>query len=180
MPITTHRDFREAQKRIHGGKPGEGLGYLWSLMSQAHLSFEDTQEIVRLVQRAGHELGNASLTTAASLFLGDVESAERYAVNDSLDRAWVAKQKGDGLLAARFFEDAGYLAHAAVELMDAGDASRALLLWERLLENSDLRSEPYVYGLALYNLSLARAAAGDARAARRAAEEEPREQGVLQ
>ncbi len=133
MAVTNHRDFRDASQRILGGNPAEGLSYLWSLMSQAHLSAEDTNEIVRLVQRAGHELGNASLTTAASLFLGDRESADRYATSQSLDRAWVAKEKGDALLAARFFEDVGYLAHAAVELMDAGDASRALLLWEQLL-----------------------------------------------
>ena len=84
-----------------------------------------------------------------------------------MDQARIAQSRGDFLLAARRYEDAGWLAHASFALQDAGDLARCRAMWERFCSHSESTSSLYVTGLALYNLSRICLQLGDEVAARR-------------
>src|SRR5690606_17965724 len=164
-------DRREAHRRatraLQAGRPEEALAALWSLVDRSHIVAEELEAHLRMMADAYVRLDRTRAAATILLFLGDASSAARLSAGNELDLARCAQAAGSPAGAARHFEQAGWLGHAAIQLEDARNDRAARVLWERLAEDARLRDQPYTQGLVRFNLARACARLGDKAAARR-------------
>lgn len=145
----------------------DALTHLWSLVDRAHVADEELHAYLRDMGRAFSELGRSRAAATILLYLGQVDAAWR--ISDApTDRARCSIARGQPVEAAKHFEAAGWLGHAAIHLEDAGDHRAARVLWERLAEDPALSIDLYTQGLVRYNLGRACDQLGDRIAARKA------------
>ena len=162
------RDARSrAERALRNGEPADALGYLWQLVDRSHVADEELVRYLTMMGQAYHELGRARASATILLFLGRVQQAQQSSQGVPLDLARCAQAHGNHELAARHFEDAGWLGHAAMQLEDAGNLRAARILWERLADDDRLRDDPYTQGLVRFNLGRACARLEDSGAARK-------------
>lgn len=151
MATVDVRDIeRRAQRAIQARQWEEALTNLWVLVDRPQLESESFRQHVRMLSSCFTELGRTRALVAALLFLGDLGRAEG-AAKTPLDRARIASQRGDQAAAARHFEQAGWLGHAAIALEEAGNDTGARILWERLGADPRLASDLYTRGLVRFN-----------------------------
>lgn len=160
--------FRRAQKAMQNNRPAEALTPLWSLVDRSHLVDEELAGYLRLLGQAFAGLGRTRAAATVHLFLGETDAAWRLSQDQPTDRARCAIASGRPVDAAKYFEEAGWLGHAAIQLEEAKDDRAARVLWERLAEDHRLRDQLYTQGLVRFNLGRACARLGDRSAARRA------------
>ncbi len=141
---------RRAQRAIAARRFDEALTNLWVLVDRPQLESESFRQHVRMLGACFAQLDRPSALVAVHLFLGEVEQAERAAASP-LDKARVAAHRKDPAAAARHFEAAGWLGHAAIALEQAGNDTGARILWERLGADPRLANEPYTRGLVRFN-----------------------------
>lgn len=145
------RDFeRRAQRAMQSRAWDEALGSLWPLVDRPQLESESFRQHVRMMSACFAALGRPRAVVAAQLFLGDPVQAERAATLP-LDRARIASHRQEHAAAARFFEEAGWLGHAAIALEEAKNDTGARILWERLGADPRLANDPYTRGLVRFN-----------------------------
>src|SRR5262249_51623258 len=144
----------------------EAMTSLWALVDRPNLEAESFRQHVRMLATCFQALDRSSALVAAQLFLGDVGMAKRNA-KSALDRARVAVHERDHAAAARHFEEAGWLAHAAIALEEAKNDTGARILWERLGADPRLASDPYTRGLVRFNHGRACLRLGDRGAGRK-------------
>lgn len=166
-------DRREAHRRaaraLQAGRPAEALEVLWQLADRTHVVDEELQSYLQMMRDAFLALGRGRAAATISLYQGDLRTAQQLGQGNALDLARCAQAAGQFSAAAQLFEQAGWLGHAAIQLEDAGNDRGARVLWERLAEDPDLYTDPYIAGLVRFNLSRACARLADKGAARRAA-----------
>jgi hypothetical protein len=160
--------LRRAQRSLETRDPTSAIGFLWSLVDRAHLSDEEFSVYLRMMTQAFVELGRVRAAATIHLYLGEIDAAYRLSSGSPLDLARCEIAAGRPAEAARHFEDAGWLGHAAIQLEIAHDDRAARVLWERLAENARLRDHLYTRGLVHFNLGRACERLGDRSAARRA------------
>ncbi len=164
-------DKRDAQRRaeraLASGNATEALGHLWSLVDRSHLLDAELESYLGMMSMAFQKLGRPRAAATVELFLGRVDQAERLSGHD-VDRARSEILRKRPQVAAQYFERAGWLGHAAMQLEDAGDDRGARLCWERLCDDTRLASDPYTLALVRFNLARTCARLGDKKAARRA------------
>ncbi|MCB9595792.1 MAG: HEAT repeat domain-containing protein [Sandaracinaceae bacterium] len=162
------RDARaRADRALRANNPGEALGYLWQLVDRSHVIDEELTQYLRSMGQAYHMLGRSRAAATILLFLGRVKEAADLSRDVPLDLARCAQHHGSHETAAQYFEQAGWLGHAAIQLEDAGNLRAARVLWEQLAEDARLRDQPYTQGLVRFNLGRACKALDDRGAARR-------------
>lgn len=169
MAIVDKRDaMRRAEQALDSGRPTDALGQLWPLVDREHVPEEELRAYLRLMLRAYVALRSMRAATTVALFLGDLDSAQRFAQGSTLDlaRVFIARrQPGE---AARAFELAKWLGHAAIQLEEAGDDRGARVLWEQLAQDPRLREDLYTQSLVRFNLGRACDRLKDDEASRRA------------
>ena len=165
-------DKREAHRRaaqaLKEGRPEHALSPLWSLIDRSHLIDEELASYLRMLVAAYVALGRARAAATVHLFLGEIDAAWRLSKDHPTDQARCAIAAERPRDAAKHFEAAGWLGHAAIELEKAGDDRAARVLWERLADDARLSNELYTQGLVRFNLGRACERLGDRTAARRA------------
>ena len=110
-------------------------------MRIALLVEEEFHSYLRLMGRAFQDLGLTRAAATILLYLEQADAAWRLS-EAKTDLARCAIQLGRPAEAAKFFNEAGWLGHAAIQLEDAGDDRGARVLWERLApEEQHARSE---------------------------------------
>ena len=169
MAIVDKREaMRRAQKALDSGKPEDALGQLWPLIDRAHVLEEELRAYLRLMLQAYVALRRSRAASTIALFLGEVDSAQRFAEGSPLDQARVFVARGQPREAARAFQEARWLGHAAIQLEEAGDDRGARVLWEQLAEDPRLREDLYTQALVRFNLGRACGRLDDDTAARKA------------
>lgn len=164
-------DKRDAQRRadraIREDKPREALSFLWQLVDRSHVVDEELRGYLTMMAKAYEALRYHRAAATIALFLNQVDYAQRLSRDVPIDMARAAQTVGHHEAAARSFERAGWLGHAAIQLEDAGNMRAARVLWERLADDARLRDQPYTQGLVRFNLGRACAQLNDKAAARR-------------
>ncbi|MGE0785025.1 MAG: HEAT repeat domain-containing protein [Sandaracinaceae bacterium] len=168
MTIDKRDAQRLAARALSARKPGEALSYLWQLVDRAHVIEDELHGYLSMMRDAYQMLERPRAAGTISLFIGQVQDAAQLFAGNPTDLARCAIYAGDHRSAARYFEQAGWLGHAAIQLEDAGNLRGARVLWEQLADDPRLRDSPYEQGLVRYNLSVACAQLEDKAAARRA------------
>jgi hypothetical protein len=158
---------RRAAMALRQGQPEGALQFLWGLVDRAHVIEQELARYLSMMRDAYVALDRTRAAATVALYLGDVQGARRLSQRQPLDLARCAQQIGDHTSAAKRFEEAGWLGHAAIQLEEAGNHRAARILWENLGEEPRLRDDPYTAGLVRFNLSRACARLGDKTAARR-------------
>lgn len=158
---------REASGLYAARRYEEALGKLWLLVDRPQVPEDEFRAHLRNMAQCYEALGRRRAAGAAWLYLGDLARATQLVENVPLDLARCAVARRDHAQAARWFERAGWLGHAAIQLELAGHDRGARVLWERLADDSRLRDDPYTQGLVRFNLSRACARLGDPEPARR-------------
>jgi len=162
------RDARaRAERALNSGNANEALNYLWQLVDRSHVIDDELHRYLLMMAHAYQQLGRTRAAATVKLFLGNVKEAAQLSADEPLDLARCAQHGGRHETAARYFEQAGWLGHAAIQLEDAGNMRAARVLWEQLAEDPRLRDQPYTQGLVRFNLGRACAALEDKTAARR-------------
>ncbi len=159
--------YRKATTALKGGRPQEALEALWQLVDRSHVIDEELESYLRLMIDAYVQMDRTRAASTILLFLNDVRQAQRLSEGVPLDLARCAQFVGNHDAAARHFEQAGWLGHAAIQLEKAKNDRAARVLWEQLAEDTRLRDRPYTQGLVRFNLARACARLGDKAAARR-------------
>ena len=167
MAVDKRDAWRQANAAVEGGRPADALPHLWSLVDRSHLVEEEFHSYLRLMGRAFQDLGLTRAAATILLYLEQADAAWRLS-EAKTDLARCAIQLGRPAEAAKFFNEAGWLGHAAIQLEDAGDDRGARVLWERLADEPKLRENPYTQGLVRFNLGRACERLGDTSAARKA------------
>ncbi len=167
MSVDKRTAHRQATRALGANRPGEALGHLWQLVDRSHVIDEELASYLTMMRQAYRALGRDRAAATISLFLGQIQEAAQLSRDVPLDLARCAQHAGDHASAARYFEQAGWLGHAAIQLEEAGNMRGARVLWEQLAEDARLRDQPYTQGLVRYNLSVACARLDDRAAARR-------------
>ncbi|MEM1418324.1 MAG: HEAT repeat domain-containing protein [Myxococcota bacterium] len=168
MAIIDKRDaWRRATAAMESGRPEEALGPLWSLIDRAHLIDEEFVGYLRKMGQAYQALGRDRAAATVLLYLGQVEAALRTSEAPT-DQARAHLLLGRPTEAAKRYDEAGWLGHAAICLEEAGDERGARVLWERLSDGATLRDDLYVRGLVRFNYGRACGRLGDTSAARKA------------
>jgi hypothetical protein len=158
---------RRAKRALDQGRASEALQYLWSLVDRSHVIDEELSSYLRMMGDAYLQLDRTRAAATIMLFLKNVSGAVKLSRGNPLDLARCAQAADDPDKAARFFEEAGWLGHAAIALEDAGNHRAARVLWEQLAEDPRLRDQPYTQGLVRFNLAMACQRLEDKTAARR-------------
>ncbi len=166
--ILDKRDARaRADRALRSNRPSEALGYLWQLVDRSHVVDEELARYLLMMAQAYQSMGRSRAAATIGLFLGRVNDAQQLSADVPLDLARCAQHRGNHEAAARYFEQAGWLGHAAIQLEDAGNLRAARVLWEQLADDTRLRDQPYTQGLVRFNLGRACDQLGDKTAARR-------------
>jgi HEAT repeat protein len=158
---------RDAAEAIRSNRYEDALAKYWLLVDRSHVIEEELRGYLRSMAGCYEQLGRKRAASAAWLFLGDVSRAIQLAQGVPADLARCAVAQRDHAQAARQFEAAGWLGHAAIQLELARNDRGARVLWERLADDVRLRDDPYTQGLVRFNLGRACARLGDAEPARR-------------
>lgn len=168
MATLDKRDaHRRARAALDSGNAEDALPHLWSLVDRSHLVDEEFLGYLREMGRAYRNLGRKRASATILLFLQHAEDAGRES-EDPTDRARASIALERPAEAAKFFNDAGWLGHAAIQLEDAKDDRGARVLWERLADDPGLRDDLYTQGLVRFNLGRACERLGDRSGARKA------------
>ncbi|MEM6957933.1 MAG: HEAT repeat domain-containing protein [Myxococcota bacterium] len=167
MAVDKREALRRAKAALDAHRSDEALVGLWALVDRPHLSADEFERTLRLMARAYAMNGLGRPVSAIHLYLGDHDTALRTS-DDPRDKARVRVAAGQLREAAKLYNEAGLLGHAAIQLEDAGDLRGARVLWERLSQDVRLQSEPYTLGLVRFNLGRCCEAQGDDAEARRA------------
>ncbi|MCU0673539.1 MAG: cytochrome P450, partial [Myxococcota bacterium] len=159
--------FRAANAAVESGRPDAAMPHLWALVDRSHVADDELAGYLRLMGRAYRDLGHTRAASTVLAYLGQHEAAwrESQALTDQARAAISLRRPAD---AARLYNEAGWLGHAAIQLEEAGDDRGARVLWERLADDPGLSSEPYTQGLVRFNLGRACERLGDSGAARKA------------
>lgn len=167
MAIDRQDTTRRARSALESGRFEEALVHLWALVDRAHVVEEELHAHLRDMGRAFNELGSKRAAATILQFLGQVDAAWKLSESPT-DRARCCIQKQQPIEAAKQFEAAGWLGHAAIQLEDAGDDRSARVLWSRMSEDPRLSVDLYTQGLVRFNLGRACERLGDRTAARKA------------
>ncbi|MFO0683135.1 MAG: HEAT repeat domain-containing protein [Sandaracinus sp.] len=157
---------RRAQRAVQARRYDEALPLLWMLVDRPQLESESFRAHLRLLASCFAGLGKTRALVAAHLFLGNLGDAERAATLP-LDRARIAQARKDHASAARAFEEAGWLGHAAIALEEAKNDTGARILWERLGADPRLTNDLYTRGLVRFDHGRACLRLGDRVAGRK-------------
>src|SRR5690606_3670745 len=111
--------YREATRALQQRRPHEALPHLWALVDRSHGIDEELESYLRMMADAFVQLDRSRAAATIMLFLGDLRQAARLADGNALDLAHCAQAAGDHDRAAQYFEQAGWLGHAAIQLEDA-------------------------------------------------------------
>jgi len=168
MAVVDKREaMRRAQRALESKRPDEALDALWPLMDRAHVPDDEARAVLRTMQQAWVDAVRPEAAASIALYLGDLETAAQLAEDAPRTLARVHAARGKRKEAARAFESAGWLGHAAMQLEDGGDDRGARVLWERLADDARLREDLYAQALVRFNLGRACGRLGDADAARK-------------
>ena len=179
MSSAHNKTLVEAENMLSRGDTSGALSRLWSLVSRAYIVDGEFRTYLRTMAKAYEQEGAARAVATVHLFLGDPQSARRVLSQHEVstekakaeilsDLARVCIFENNPAQAARHYQDAGMLAHAAIQLENAGSDRAARVLWQRLADSKDLREEPYTQGLVRFNLGRACDRLGDTTAGRKA------------
>ncbi len=158
---------RRARRAAEEGRFADALTSLWQLCDRAHVVQREFDGYLRSMAHAYERLDRKRAAAAVYLYLGDQARAEALSQGSPLALARAAVARGDRVAAAKHFQSAGLLGHAAIQLETAGQHRPARVLWEQLAADVRLADDPYTQGLVLFNLGRACARLGDAEPARR-------------
>ncbi len=164
--IDTRDALRRANRELEARRPNEALPHLWTILEVARMHDDELRSCLRALGACYQLLNKGRALATIHLFLGNTGEAERTSTLP-LDRARIATVKRDHVGAARAFEEAGWLGHAAIQFELAGNDRAARVLWARLAEDPRLRDDLYTAGLVRFNEARAAARLGDRDAARR-------------
>ncbi len=168
MSDLLHDALSRGPSLIERGQPNEGLAMLLGAAAEVDADARDYSALLHALQRAFHQTGNPRGVASIAWYLADVASPSLLTAPPPVDVARTQRMRGDEAAAARAFEEAGLLAHAAVSRERAGDLSGARALWSRLshrVEGNDERvaqsarrpeaaaEQSYVLGLVRYNVA---------------------------
>lgn len=167
VAIDKREAHRQADRALRANRPRDALGFLWQLVDRSHAGDDELRGYLSMMARAYEALRHYRAAATIGLFLNQVDYAERLSRDVPLDLARCAQTRGNHEAAARQFEQAGWLGHAAIQLEDAGNLTSARVLWEHLADDTRLHDQPYTRGLVRFNLARACAKLDDKTAARR-------------
>lgn len=167
MSVDKREAYRSATAALKARRPQEALESLWKLVDRSHVIDEELESYLRLMVDAFVQMDRTRAAATVLLFLGDVRGAARLSEGSPVDMARCAQYVDEHDRAAQYFEQAGWLGHAAIALEAAKNDRAARVLWEQLAEDARLRDQPYTQGLVRFNLSRACARLADKAAARR-------------
>lgn len=159
--------LRRAGRAIETKRWDEAMSSLWPLVERARVLDDELRGVLRSMTTALGRMGRTRAAATIQLFLGDTQAALATS-NEPIDRARVAVERRDHARAAREFEAAGLLGHAALQLEQTDNHTGARVLWERLEGDPRLRDDAYTAGLVRFNVARAAARLGDRDAARKA------------
>jgi hypothetical protein len=168
VTLDKREGFRRATSLIAERRADAAVPLLWALIDRTYLVEDEPKRYLSALAECYAQLGNARAEATIHLYLGDARRAAQRSRDVPVDLARAAVATKRPLDAARSFEHAGLIAHAALQLEQAEDFRGARALWERLAVDARLRDEPYTLGLVAFNLARACASVDDAAAARRA------------
>lgn len=169
MTSLDRRDaFRRAATALERHQPEQALSWLWALLDRSHLVDDELARYLHLMARAYQQVERPRAAATVLLYLGQIDAARALAQGEPTDLARCAIHAGRADEAARHFEEAGWLGHAAIQLERGGDVRGARVLWERLADDARISEAPYTQGLVRFNLGRACRHLGDERAGRRA------------
>ena len=107
---------RDAQNLARGGRYDEALGKYWLLVDRSHVIDDEFRQYLARMAQCYEQLARRRAAGAAYLFLGDLSRASSLAQGVPIDLARCAVAARDHAQAARWFEAAGWLGHAAIQL----------------------------------------------------------------
>ena len=140
MSELLHDALNRGLPLVERGAVSEGLGLLMSAAGEVDADARDYDALLQALRRAFIVTRRPRGVASIAWYLGDVSDArlldsapQRDGISPpAVDVARSFRMKGDEAAAARFFEDAGLLAHAAVAKERARDPLGARALWSRL------------------------------------------------
>ena len=152
------------------GNVAEGLGLLTVAAGEVDVDPRDYDALMQSMRRAFAHTQRWRALASVGWYLGDVGDEQLLRLPPAVDVARTHRMRGDEAAAARAFEDAGLLAHAAIARERAHDPQAARALWSRLahrlgstttasLDDSSGRGaeaaaeQSYVLGLVRYNVA---------------------------
>ncbi|MBI2389359.1 MAG: HEAT repeat domain-containing protein [Deltaproteobacteria bacterium] len=165
MSDSLHDSLSRGVDLVARGAPEEGLGLLLSAAWEVDADGRDYDAVLAALRRAYGALDRPRALASLSWYQGTA-TADLAALRraPAIDLARTHRAMGDEAMAARLFEEAGLLAHAAVARERATDFAGARALWSRLSHRlaSGLASgagavaaaeQGYVLGLIRYNIA---------------------------
>lgn len=152
---------------MRAGRHEDALAKLWLLADRSHVIDDEFRHHVRQMAACYEHLRRLRAASAAWRFLGDLGRAMELAKDTPLDLARCAIARREHAEAARHFESAGWIGHAAIQLELAKNERGARVLWERLAHDRRLSDDPYTQGLVRFNLGRVCTRLGDTGPGRR-------------
>ncbi len=165
MSDTLHDALGRGLDLVNRGSPEEGLGLLLSAAWEVDADPRDYDAVLVALRRAYGTLDRPRAVISIAWYQGgnsvDLQAASRAL---PIDIARTHRYLGDESLAARLFEEGGFLAHAAVARERATDFPGARALWSRLAHRlssggvgasgaAAAAEQMYVLGLIRYNVA---------------------------
>jgi hypothetical protein len=154
---------------VERGHAPEGLGLLTAAAGEVDADPRDYESLLEALGRAFAVTQRWRGLASIAWYKGDVSNANLFRSPPAVDVARSFRMKGDEASAARSFEDAGLLAHAAIARERANDLQGARALWSRLAHRLSSSSavvddawgrgaeveaeQSYVLGLIRYNVA---------------------------
>jgi len=161
---TLHDALGRGLDLVNRGSPEEGLGLLLSAAWEVDADPRDYDAVLVALRRAYATLDRARPVISIAWYQGG-SAVDLHAASKAppVDVARTHRYLGDESMAARLFEEGGFLAHAAVARERATDYPGARALWSRLahrLASGSLgggagaaAEQMYVLGLIRYNVA---------------------------
>lgn len=166
MSDATRDALQRGVQLVSRGAVEQGLGTLLSVAWEVDADPSDYDEVVEALRRAYAALGRPrALATLAWYGGGPRIDLRAIGSAPAVDLARTHRLMGDESSAARLFEEAGLLAHAAVAREKANDFAGARALWSRLAHRlasgpvghggsaAAVAEQTYVLGLVRYDVA---------------------------
>jgi len=148
---------------VERGHVPEGLGLLTAAAGEVDADPRDYEALLQALRRAFALTQRWRGLASVAWYLGDVSDGNLFRMPPPVDVARSFRMKGDEASAARAFEDAGLLAHAAISREKSNDPHGARALWSRLAHRLQSSATPaddaaaaeqaYVLGLIRYDVA---------------------------
>jgi tetratricopeptide (TPR) repeat protein len=142
----------KAREALRANAPQNAVTTLLHAAEQTHLSGRDYDELLRLLAESLRAVGLTRAAASVWLYLREPQAVAGLSAREPRDLGRAAQLAGSHALAADYFRQARWPAHAAIACEKARQFPAARTLWEEVSADPRLREDPYTAALVSFNL----------------------------